>query len=74
MSYTVTLYQDINMPYVINDISAHNENDAIYKAKKFVATNGYFPYMSTEQVMNILVVKKLERTNEIGISRQKMEG
>ena len=59
MSYTVTLYQDINMPYVINDISAHNENDAIYKAKKFVATNRYFPCMSTEQVMNILVVKKV---------------
>ena len=47
------------MPYVINDIIADNENDAIYKAKKFVATNGYFPYMSTEQVMNILVVKKV---------------
>lgn len=47
------------MPYTISDISAHNENDAIYKAKKFVATHGYFPCMSTEQVMNILVVENV---------------
>ena len=57
--YEVTLYENKNMPYIIKDIEAENENNAIYKAKKFVVTNGYFPYMSTEQVMSILAVKKV---------------
>ena len=45
--YTVTLYENKNMPYIIKDIEAENDNEAIYKAK-FVATNGYFPYMTEE--------------------------
>ena len=57
--YTVTLYENENMPYIIKDIEAENDNEAIYKAKKFVATNGYFPYMTEEQIMSILIVKNV---------------
>ena len=57
--YTVTLYENKNMPYIIKDIEAENDNEAIYKAKKFVATNGYFPYMAEEQIMSILIVKNV---------------
>ena len=59
MSYSVTLYQYKNMPYIITDIDANSENDAINKAKKFVATNGYFPGMKVEQIMNILNVERV---------------
>ena len=57
--YTVTLYENKNMPYIIKDIEAENDNEAIYKAKKKVATNGYFPYMTEEQIMSILIVKNV---------------
>lgn len=57
--YTVTLYENENMPYIIKNIKAENDNEAIYKAKKIVATNGYFPYMTEEQIMNILIVKNV---------------
>ena len=57
--YTVTLYENKNMPYIIKDIEAKNNNEAIYKAKKLVATNGYFPYMTEEQIMSILIVKNV---------------
>ena len=57
--YTVTLYEYKNMPYIIKDIEAEDENEAIHKAKNFVATNGYFPYMTEEQIMNVLIVKNV---------------
>ena len=31
--YTVTLYENKNMPYIIKYIEAENDNEAIYKAK-----------------------------------------
>ena len=59
--YTVTLYEykTKNMPYVIKCIEADNENEAIYKAKNFVATNGYFPNMTEEQIMNVLNIENI---------------
>ena len=57
--YTVTLYENENMLYIIKDIEAENNNEAIYKAKHFVATHGYFPYMTEEKIMSILIVKNV---------------
>lgn len=57
--YTVTLYENKNMPYIIKDIEADDDNEAIYKAKKIVAINGYFPYMTEEQIMNVLIVENV---------------
>ena len=47
------------MPYVIKCIEADSENEAIYKAKTFVATNGYFPNMTEEQIMNVLNIENI---------------
>lgn len=59
--YTVTLSENKNMPYVIEHIEVDNENDAIYEAKKFVANNGYFPYMSEERIMHVLSVENVTK-------------
>lgn len=56
--YSVKLYEqnNQNMPYIINDIEADNENEAIDKAKEFVATYGYFPSMKKDKIKSLLVV------------------
>lgn len=57
--YTVTLYENKNLPYIIKNIEADDENEAIYIAKNFVVINGYFPYMTEEQIMNVLIVENV---------------
>lgn len=62
-TWSVTVY-DIeykNFTYTVNNIIAINEEEAIFKAKKFVASNGYFPGLSIKQTMNMLKVEKVER-------------
>ena len=53
--YAVSLYENENAIYKIN-IKASNERDAVFLAKQFVARNGYFPYMSEDQIMKSLFV------------------
>lgn len=60
MGWTVTVYEDKNYPYAVCNIVTENEEEAIYKAKKFVASNGYFSYLSIKLIMDLLKVEKVE--------------
>ena len=60
-TWSVTVY-DIeykNFTYTVNNIIAINEEEAIFKAKKFITSNGYFPGLSIKQTMNMLKVEKV---------------
>lgn len=61
MNYTVELHEksNKNMQYEITDVEATNEEEAAFKAKKFVAKYAYFPKMSMQQVMMQLAVDKV---------------
>lgn len=60
-TWSVTVYyiEYKNFTYTVNNIIAINEEEAIFKAKKFISSNGYFPGLSIKQTMNMLKVEKV---------------
>ena len=65
MSWSITVYEHKNYPYIVNNIVAENEEEAIYKAKKFVASNGYFPGLSIKRIMDLLKVEKVVKVEDL---------
>ena len=59
--YTVILYYLNNgeLPYVINNIEANDKDEAISKAKDFVANNGFFGNMYKKDIIEKLIVSKI---------------
>ena len=66
-TWSVTVYDKEykNFTYTVNDIIAISEEEAIFKAKKFVASNGYFTGLDIKQAMDMLKVEKVEKLNNM---------
>ena len=65
-TYNVSVYDKeyMNCAYIVNNIIAISEEEAIFKAKKFVASNGYFTGLDIKQAMDMLKVEKVEKVED----------
>ena len=65
-TWNVSVYDKeyMNCAYIVNNIIAISEEEAIFKAKKFVASNGYFTGLDIKQAMDMLKVEKVEKVED----------